>query len=412
MEKSELLNILYSERQRVSEKNKDFGWSIWVLIGTIATLLWVLVGLCNSNIKENPREIFLFSRSFCTMLFSLLLFVAFYKKRNYVYYADRFVKSSGLVPGIVDIVIPILLIVSYSWPNLLLKPLLEILNIKSNVLHENPNILDAVIIPIIFATCIIFKFMELCFVYKIKQKYIYIISWLYLILSILMLFCAIIDFRRTEGFVLNVKFSLVISGMMATIYILKLVVSNPLRILISSIDRLIDKVLIDKEFDINNTYEKFISVKIGYKYSQLYQKDIQKIHFLISLRDSCFNSIPPIDQSVCEKKPIGTLLQLLDLLQKALKYNKKILKVTNKMNKKIAKGIHQMTLNDNNLKEIDKLSTIINDICDGTNKSLEKTMIEKTKIENCLGKYEPTSVKVLSIILYKLYSWVRALIKY
>ena len=43
MKKNELLNLLYVERQRLSEQNSHIGWSIWILIGCIITLSWMLL---------------------------------------------------------------------------------------------------------------------------------------------------------------------------------------------------------------------------------------------------------------------------------------------------------------------------------------------------------------------------------
>jgi len=370
MEKDELLNILYSERQRVSEKNKDFGWSIWALIGTIATLLWILIDLFNNKLTKNPQEIFLFSRSFCTMLLSLLLFKDFYKKKNYEYYPYRFVKSSGQVLGIVDIIIPTLLFVSYIWPNLLLRPLLEILDIKSTSLHESSLIFNF-IISFAFSGYITLKGMEMYCRHKFKQEAGYVKNWPYLLYASLMLLCGILDFSRTEGYMLSIRFSLVISGIMAIVYILIAIIGNPLRKLISSIDRLIDKVLINEEIDVNFVYEEFISIKIGYKYSRLYQGDIQKIYTLIEEQNNYIRDIDSIKYEGC---PIEHFNEIKEVLAKAdLLYSnhQEIINMATKMTNKMSWDVKRISLDEEELKKL--ISAI--------KKALEISKENETKIE-------------------------------
>ena len=77
MKKNELLNLLYVERQRLSEQNSHIGWSIWILIGCIITLSWMLLEHYETSSMKSDQfcwsQIVTLMGDFITVAFALLL---------------------------------------------------------------------------------------------------------------------------------------------------------------------------------------------------------------------------------------------------------------------------------------------------------------------------------------------------
>ena len=97
MKKNELLNLLYVERQRLSEQNSHIGWSIWILIGCIITLSWMLLEHYETSSMKSDQfcwsQIVTLMGDFITVAFALLLIKNYYNDKKNSFHFDRFDKS-------------------------------------------------------------------------------------------------------------------------------------------------------------------------------------------------------------------------------------------------------------------------------------------------------------------------------
>lgn len=374
MERNDFLNILYSERQRLSEKNKNIGWSIWILVGTLATLLWMLINTYMTYITQiNSQEIYLLSRDLCTILFSILLFRDYNEEINHKFYPDRFIKSSMPFIKIVDFLVSFILFISY-------------LHYNSGTLYN----ITTFIISFYFILKSIAIFHEI----KWKQRLILLFTnIIYLIFGITLVVRGIIQVIRiisfTKNSMISIEFSLLISGTIAIMYILLITIYNPLRKITNSIDRLIDKALIDENLNIDLTYEELISIKIGCKYSQLYQKYIEFMYSLIRKQKSELNYIKSIEVKINSPTPLSKkeLNIFIGEIKEYMRYHKLIIYFAVKINKKCKKSIHHISFNDNE-EELYKLSSILNKIIDNAQNDIDILNDISKKVRQYIGKID------------------------
>lgn len=93
MEKQELLNLLYSERQRLSDRYTKPGWNNWVLLGAILYCILFSIDLFSKNlfIKSNVFELICFISFW---IFTLLLFNKKIVRENRGFIEERFLLTS------------------------------------------------------------------------------------------------------------------------------------------------------------------------------------------------------------------------------------------------------------------------------------------------------------------------------
>ena len=118
MKKNELLNLLYVERQRLSEQNSHIGWSIWILIGCIITLSRMLLEHYETSSMKSDQfcwsQIVTLMGDFITVAFALLLIKNYYNDKKNSFHFDRFDKSKLPIFIILDTVIAILLYIYHK----------------------------------------------------------------------------------------------------------------------------------------------------------------------------------------------------------------------------------------------------------------------------------------------------------
>lgn len=122
MKNNDLLNLLYVERQRLSEQNNQIGWSIWILVGTVITLSWMLLEHYDTTMQTKANE-FCWSQvitligDFITIAFAILLLKNYHSNNRINFHSDRFDKSKLPTFIIIDMFIAISLFIYYTFLN-------------------------------------------------------------------------------------------------------------------------------------------------------------------------------------------------------------------------------------------------------------------------------------------------------
>ena len=222
MKKNELLNLLYVERQRLSEQNSHIGWSIWILIGCIITLSWMLLEHYETSSMKSDQfcwsQIVTLMGDFITVAFALLLIKNYYNDKKNSFHFDRFDKSKLPIFIILDTVIAILLYIYHK-------------------VFSNDSI------GIILTNTIIFycgvKCSELYQSLKCKQQIPLLYKQLvYAFASIIILIAAGCKIgTHYNYYIINTKYALLASGIIIVLYFLLWHIWNPIKKSIIAIDK-------------------------------------------------------------------------------------------------------------------------------------------------------------------------------
>lgn len=368
MKKNELLNLLYVERQRLSEQNSHIGWSIWILIGCIITLSWMLLEHYETSSMKSDQfcwsQIVTLMGDFITVAFALLLIKNYYNDKKNSFHFDRFDKSKLPIFIILDTVIAILLYIYHK-------------------VFSNDSI------GIILTNTIIFycgvKCSELYQSLKCKQQIPLLYKQLvYAFASIIILIAAGCKIgTHYNYYIINTKYALLASGIIIVLYILLWHIWNPIKKSIIAIDKLINEMIINEGTDTKEIYNNLIAIKIGYKYSQLYENKLQKIGSLLKKQNGYITLIErnikklEIDQNI-ETEELNKNSKLFNLIKKN---NETSFHLIDKILSNIQKDLNHILVNEKNEKEINKLLSIINN-----NLSISKK--KRELIETLLNKYE------------------------
>ncbi|UWN90583.1 hypothetical protein NQ517_16730 [Bacteroides ovatus] len=93
---------------------------------------------------------------------------------------------------------------------------------------------------------------------------------------------------------------------------------------IIAIDKLINEMIINEGTDTKEIYNNLIAIKIGYKYSQLYENKLQKIGSLLKKQNGYITLIErnikklEIDQNI-ETEELNKNSKLFNLIKKTMK---------------------------------------------------------------------------------------------
>lgn len=346
MERNDLLNLLYVERQRLSEQNNQIGWSIWILIGGIITLSWMLLEHYETAVQSNELEfcwsqvITLFG-DFITISFALLLIKNYYSDKGTDYRSDRFNKSRLPVFIILDMTIAVLLSIFYTF-------------------FSNGNIVMAIMISFFLGI----KGAELYQYLRTKQQ----ISLLFKQCVYISTFVGILVigvyrlFIHSNYYIVNTKYALLSCGIIVTLYVLFWYKWNPVKQRIIGIDKLVDSIIINESIDMELAYNEFIAIKFGYRYSQLFENGLQEITKLIEKQ----NKIITLIREKIEKLELiqNRNMEMLGGSMKSFrdfqKENNSIADKSTKIISRIKRDLKYIPLNKENKREIEKLYEIIN----------------------------------------------------
>jgi hypothetical protein len=409
MERNDLLNLLYVERQRLSEQHNQIGWSIWVLIGGIIALSWMLLEHYETAIQSNAFEfcwsqvIALFG-DFITIAFALLLIKNFYSDRETDYRSDRFNKSKLPVFIVLDMAIAISIYIYYKiWSN----------NIIGTILTFT--------IMYYFGV----KCAELYQAIKYKQQMPLLFKqFVYISTSIIVLVVGVYKISTHYNYyITNTKYALISSGILIILYILFWQIWNPVKKSIIAIDKLINNTIINEKVSTELIYNEFIAIKIGYKYSQLYEYSFQKIKDLLVKQDVYIvllrKNMDDFESSQdMNKEMLNKSIKLFDRFQKE---NKTSAKLTQKLLSKMERDLDYITFNKENKLEIEKLLEIVKSNFSTLNKNVEiisdlvdrfKEIIDrqKRKYNNCYNYCRFADNRVLCY-LHRFMHYLRVLKK-
>ena len=339
MKKNELLNLLYVERQRLSEQNSHIGWSIWILIGCIITLSWMLLEHYETSSMKSDQfcwsQIVTLMGDFITVAFALLLIKNYYNDKKNSFHFDRFDKSKLPIFIILDTVIAILLYIYHK-------------------VFSNDSI------GIILTNTIIFycgvKCSELYQSLKCKQQIPLLYKQLvYAFASIIILIAAGCKIgTHYNYYIINTKYALLASGIIIVLYILLWHIWNPIKKSIIAIDKLINEMIINEGTDTKEIYNNLIAIKIGYKYSQLYENKLQKIGSLLKKQNGYITLIErnikklEIDQNI-KTEELNKNSKLFNLIKKN---NETSFHLIDKILSNIQKDLNHILVNEENEKEM------------------------------------------------------------
>lgn len=346
MEKNDLLNLLYVERQRLSDQNSQVGWSNWVLIGGVITLSWMLLEHHEAVVKSNFDEfccsqIITLLKDFLSIAFALLLVMNYCNDRKTKYMPDRFDKSKLPRFIIMDMILAVILCV-------FLCPFTEITEI---------------IIGNISASFFGIKVVDLNQILKRKQHLPLLFKQrFYLFASVIILVIGVYRICMHNSYnIVNTKYSLLIIGVIIVFYLLLWYQWNPIKRSVDSIDDLIDDLILNKDVDADYVYDKFITIKIGYKYSQLFDNRFYEVDKLIKDEDRYIYSL---NQRIERLELVDDIdrceLNLcIEMLNKIKEQHKVISKTTIKLLTKIKSDIDYLSLCKGNIQEFKKIEDIV-----------------------------------------------------
>lgn len=372
MERNDLLNLLYVERQRLSEQNNQIGWSIWILIGGIITLSWMLLEHYETAIRSNAFEfcwsqvIALFG-DFITIAFALLLIKNYYSDRETDYRSDRFNKSKLPIFIIFDMTIAVLLSIFYafsSYGNILMTIMIScFVGIKYAELYQYLRTKQQ--IPLIF------------------KQYVYIFAFV----GVLVIGGYRI-YMHSNYFIVNTKYALLSCGIIIVLYILFCHTWNPVKERIIAIDKLVDSIIINESIDIKLAYNEFIAIKLGYKYSQLFKNGLQEIAKLLKKQDRIITLIrEKIEKlELIQNRNMKMLEESMKSFCDFQKENNIIADKSVKIISKIEGDLKYIPLNEENKIEIEKLCEIINKNSDNFKKNCGTISELSDRFEKIINK--------------------------
>jgi len=349
MEKKELVDILYLERQRISDKYKTVGWSIWALVATLITLLWMLLDYYNaffSPMKDfSWEEVRLLTFCFCALLFSGLLFKIYIDTLKYNISADRFEKKHYIFIPILNLIIAVSLSLFYSF-----------YEIKIHYGRFLNLVLCSYIGVYIAELFYLIKKKKPLLFYSFKIRYI-----LYSILILILVCYNLHDYSRFH--VQSIKCALLLSGLLGILYALSLCLFNPLERLLQNIDNLLDNLLTKEDTDVDKINEMFVCAKIGYRYNQLYLSKIEELDALslkieshkVTLTESMNDS-----NNITSDADINDMItRSFTLLRKMFFFIEESRKMINNINKKIDKDLGRLCWTSNSIQDAELLGNII-----------------------------------------------------
>lgn len=343
MERNNLLNLLYVERQRLSEQNNQIGWSIWILIGGIITLSWMLlehyeIAIQSSAFGFSWSQVVTLFGDFITIAFALLLIKNYYSDRKTDYRSDRFEKSKLPLFIILDGIIAISLYVYHCFFS---------------------NGMIASILTFAIVSYLTVKSVELYQLLKYKQQMPLLFKqFVYLSASAIVLITSICRISTHYNYdIVNTKYALLSCGIIIVSYVLFWHIWNPIKKSVISIDKLINNMIVNENINTELVYNEFITVKIGYKYSQLYNNGFHEIKNLLVKQEYYITLLRKnIDElEASQGVDTETLNRSMKLFNKFQKENEISYKLTQKLLTKIQRDWGYIAFNKENKLEIEKL---------------------------------------------------------
>ena len=142
-------------------------------------------------------------------------------------------------------------------------------------------------------------------------------------------------------------------------------------------------MIINEGTDTKEIYNNLIAIKIGYKYSQLYENKLQKIGSLLKKTKWLYNFNREKYKKIGNRSKYRNrrIEQKQQALQSYKKNNETSFHLIDKILSNIQKDLNHILVNEENEKEINKLLSIINN-----NLSISKK--KRELIETLLNKYE------------------------
>lgn len=372
MERNDLLNLLYVERQRLSEQSNQIGWSIWILIGGLITLSWMLLEHYETAIQSNAFEfcwsqvITLFG-DFITIAFALLLIKNYYSDRETDYRSDRFNKSKLPVFIILDMTIAVLLSIYYAF-------------------SSNGNILMTIMISCFGSI----KYAELYHYLRTKQQ-ISLLLKQYVYISAFVGVLVIGGYRiyiHSNYYIVNTKCALLFCGIIILLYILFWYKWNPTKKRVIAIDKLVDSIIINESIDVKLAYNEFIAIKLGYRYGQLFENGFQEITKLLKKQDRIITLLrEKIEKlELIQNRNMEILEESMKSFCDIIKENDTIVDKSVKIILKIKGDLKYIPLNKENKLEIEKLCKIINKNSDNFNKNCGTILELSDRFEKIINK--------------------------
>lgn len=371
MEKSELLNILYAERQRLSDKKNNIGWSLWILIGCLISLGWMTLEYYNtyyfnSESGFNWKQIIILTGDFCILLLGISCFKNFINENRTKYHLNRFSKSQFSTPIILELFVSIIF-VAYT--------IYIYLNTKNN------SYISFLFFLSIFTVT---KFIEMCQFYFVRQNIPW--AWRYGIsggvaISSIITSCLLL-FSHQEFYIVNTKFALLLSGILSVLYLLIYYLNNPQKDIILKIDDIIDTLITVNKIDIEKTYNQFIEAKLGYKYGQLFNEEFNNIkHLQLKLERLMSKALSFMDDLENKNVDCELYKEFCQITKEINNIEMKILLLTSTINQRIRKASGILVQNDENIEEVENLTRFIEQV---TAKSKSDVKMIKELVERSL----------------------------
>lgn len=349
MEKVELLNILYAERQRLSDKKNTLGWSIWILMGCLISFGWMFLEHYNIYYFDSKSgfdwtQIILLTGDLCILLLGFLCIKNMIDENNTKYHSNRFSQSQLPISILLDLSISILFIVYTIY---------VILSI-SNYLYLSFLLFLSIYMSI--------KIIDVWRFYTIRQYTPW--TWRYsilggLVINSIITSCFSLYFHR-DFCITNTKFALLLSGILSILYLLVWFWNNPLKNTIFEIDAIIDSLITVENSDIEKAYNKLIEAKLGCKYAQLFNKEFDNIKYLqLKLERITAKASSLIDDLENGNRNCKRLKEFNQLISKINYIEKQILILNSKINLRIKKAFKTLSLNNVNIKQIETIQEFI-----------------------------------------------------
>lgn len=263
MTKSELLNILNSEKQRLSAAYTKPGWTVWAIIGSFAGCIWLLLGLFETNTFDYEGAIPLY-----LIFVNVGLFFSGYnvnKSKNSSIYNEKYKGINDIINGGTSLLIMSIL---YFISLILLCSQLIIIEKWCIWLY---GVLNSIYILFLIFAIIVAK-LNIPLQQK-KEKVNARIEFIARItLTILPIIPIIITYHSYVNLV-DVKYALLL---FAITYLFNLFISSKSSRDLSKIDELIERVIYDENPNIEAIFNDLEITVIGIKISGYFEKHFIK----------------------------------------------------------------------------------------------------------------------------------------
>lgn len=321
MTKQDILNILYSERQRIKDISNKPGWSIWAIIGSISVCIWFLIELIFNNsinwIYTIPIAFVLFN-----VLLTLSTIVLNTRKRKdnnrYKSFNEILSKESIIQLILICVILCIelifLIINSHLWSKTCWLLYIAKIGLSTYILN--------------IAIALVIYFIKIPNQKKQNKKVTKLIILVYAIFWVGIITVFIYPVIGNSVTQLEIKTSILIS----VIYILfvQLPFAGNSNKSVSCIDDLIDCVLFEPNVEEAKIFKELEVIELGLKLPEYMQETLSILQFYSQLLYNRDNELHELEKQLNSPSKIEEKIKLAEIMRKkaseSLSMGKKSLK--------------------------------------------------------------------------------------